>query len=175
MSDVALSIIARLRQAGAILDCWDGERVRFSAPAPLPAALLAEARQHREVIAVALTADAMPTGPEAATEAVAAWIERAAGEALDGYVATPPPPEWPEAERERLQSLSRQITSGYLRAALRRPPSWSRVEKHRPTPGATCSCCGGARWWSRDECGWRCATCHPSSGAGANNLTEVRT
>ena len=56
MSAAALSIIARLQEAGATLECKDGGRVRFSAPVPLPAALLAEARKHREAIAAALTA-----------------------------------------------------------------------------------------------------------------------
>ena len=58
MTTTALSIIARLREAGATLECKDGGRVRFSAPAPLPTALLAEAREHRDAIAAALTANA---------------------------------------------------------------------------------------------------------------------
>ena len=45
MSAAALSIIARLQAAGATLECKDGGRVRFSAPVPLPATLLAEARE----------------------------------------------------------------------------------------------------------------------------------
>jgi hypothetical protein len=51
VSAAATAIIARLREAGATLECRDGGRVRFFAPAPLPAALLAEARKHREAIA----------------------------------------------------------------------------------------------------------------------------
>ena len=80
MSAVALSIIARLREAGAMLECKDGRRVRFSAPTPLPAALLAEAREHREAIAAALTADAH--GPPSAGADTNEWgftpAERAA-------------------------------------------------------------------------------------------------
>jgi hypothetical protein len=61
---VAGSLIIRLRQAGATLACGDDGKVRFSAPAPLPAALLAEARKYRDDIAAALTGDAPePRGP----------------------------------------------------------------------------------------------------------------
>ena len=161
MTAAALSIIARLQEAGATLECKDGGRVRFSAPAPLPAALLAEARKHREAIAAALTVAAMQAGPDGAAESIAALAERAATEALDGYEAPPPIPDWPDDKRERLQSLNRQTADGYRHAALRRPPSWWHAELHRPTPGARCSCCDGVRWWSRDERGWCCATCHP--------------
>jgi hypothetical protein len=56
----ARSLIAQLRQAGAILTCGDNGKVRFSAPKPLPATLLAEARNHRKAIAATLAADAMP-------------------------------------------------------------------------------------------------------------------
>lgn len=62
----ALSLIGRLRQAGATLMCSPDGRVRFVAPAPLPPDLLAEARQHRDDIALALTGPvdlgALPTG-----------------------------------------------------------------------------------------------------------------
>ena len=60
MSAGALSIIARLQEAGATLECKDGGRVRFSAPVPLPATLLAEAREHREAIAAALATNTAP-------------------------------------------------------------------------------------------------------------------
>jgi hypothetical protein len=53
----ARSLIAQLRQAGATLTCGDDGKVRFCAPVPLPVTLLAEARKHREAIAVALIAD----------------------------------------------------------------------------------------------------------------------
>ena len=63
MTVVARSIIERLLEAGATLECMDGGRVRFSAPAPLPITLLAEAREHREAIAAALGLGELPTGP----------------------------------------------------------------------------------------------------------------
>lgn len=175
MTAVALSIIARLREAGATLECSDGGRVRFSAPSPLPAALLAEARQHRETIAAALAAAASPPRPDATPEAIAAWAERAAAHALDDYEVPEPLPDWSEAESERLQSLMRKVADGYLRAGLRRPSSWWRAEAHRPTPGATCTCCGGARWWSCDERGWCCAACHPPDGLTDTEIMQVGT
>jgi hypothetical protein len=61
-----MSLVARLRQAGATLTCSPDGRVRFSAPAPIDASLLAEARHHREAIARALAAPAdlgeLPSG-----------------------------------------------------------------------------------------------------------------
>lgn len=174
MTAASLSIITRLREAGATLTRSDDGRVRFSSPTSIPADLLAEARQHREGIAAALAAAALPPRPDATPETIAAWAERAAAYALDGYEAPEPPPDWSEAESERLQSLMRKMADGYLRAALRRPPSWWCAEAHRPTPGATCTFCGGARWWSRDRCGWYCATCHPSDGLTDTEFEEVR-
>jgi hypothetical protein len=47
--------LARLREAGAQVFCVPDGRVRFEAAAPLPAALLAEARRHRDEIARLLT------------------------------------------------------------------------------------------------------------------------
>ena len=67
MTAEALSLIGRLRRAGATLTCFPDGRVRFGAPAPLPADLLAEARQHRDAIAHALAGGAdpgeLPAGP----------------------------------------------------------------------------------------------------------------
>jgi hypothetical protein len=57
---VAGSLIARLRQAGATLTCLPDGRVRFAAPAPLSAVLLAEAREHRDAIAVELATENPP-------------------------------------------------------------------------------------------------------------------
>jgi hypothetical protein len=210
VSAAALSIIARLRDAGATLECNDGGRVRFSAPAPLPAALLAEARHHRDAIANVLNAesagcvsswgltkserkeglarlnsigqlqDAPPSGNPYAD--VVAWVEQRAAGALGGYEHphVTPEPEWPlqgTIERHRLDTFNRQVTDGYGRAAARRPPSWWRAEIHRPTPGATCSCCEGHRWWSElaDRRGWRCWTCHPPGHLPADAIAEVRT
>jgi hypothetical protein len=63
----ALSLIGRLRRAGATLECSPDGRVRFAAPAPLPADLLAEAGQHRDAIARALAGSTdlgeLPAGP----------------------------------------------------------------------------------------------------------------
>ena len=97
--------------------------------------------------------DARPVpGPNATHVEVAAWIERRAAEALDGY-------EPPTFELDWL--AQDEITEAYLRASLQRPPSWWWAEAHRPTPGAVCACCGGQRWWSRDQLGWCCSVCHP--------------
>jgi hypothetical protein len=54
MTAAVRSLLARFRQAGATLTCSSDGRVHFAAPAPLPAALLAEARQQRDAIARAL-------------------------------------------------------------------------------------------------------------------------
>jgi hypothetical protein len=51
MTAAAGSLIARLRHAGATLTCSRDGRVHFAAPAPVPADLLAQARQHRDAIA----------------------------------------------------------------------------------------------------------------------------
>jgi hypothetical protein len=117
----------------------------------------------------------VPAANRSAPDTLAASIERIAAEALDGYEAPEPAPSWPPAERERLQSVNRAIADGYLRAALERPPSWWRAEEHRPPPGATCSCCHGQRWWSRDEHGWYCWTCHPPDHLAAGAVTDIRT
>jgi hypothetical protein len=111
---------------------------------------------HRAEVGTAV----MPTSQVAG---VVAWCERRAAEALDGYE----PPE----------EFNRQIVDGYLGAALRRPPSWWRAEGHRPTPGASCSCCTGQRWWSKleDQRGWCCCTCHPPDHLAPDAVTEVRT
>jgi hypothetical protein len=78
VTTAALSIIARLQEAGATLECKDGGRVRFSAPAPLTAALLAEAREHREAIAAALTANTVPAANHTAPDTRAALVEHVA-------------------------------------------------------------------------------------------------
>jgi hypothetical protein len=97
--------------------------------------------------------DARPVpGPNATHVEVAAWIERRAAEALNGY-------EPPTFELDWL--AQDEITTAYLRASLQRQPSWWWAEAHRPTPGAICACCGGQRWWSRDQLGWCCSVCHP--------------
>jgi hypothetical protein len=176
----AVSLVARLRQAGATLTHFSDGRVRFAAPAPLSADLLAEARSQRDAIAAALAAEsAAPassrafseaereqglvgvgnvgerlaaTSPDAACAFVAARIEKRIAEALDGYEPPTLELEWPAQD---------EITAAYPRASLQRPPSWWRAEAHRPTPGAICACCGGQRWWSRDQLGWCCSVCHP--------------
>ena len=215
MNALALAIIARLREAGATLECSDGGRVRFSAPTPIPAALLAEARQHREAIAAALASNA-PEAPEppeadawgftpderhaalvrlrgthvpvdgladgvrtaaaaAGAQGALAWELRTSA-ALDGFDVPEPVPDWPEQERERLQSLNRKIANGYRRAALQRPPSWADPAA-LPSPGCFCSCCKGRRWWCEREApkGWRCWGCHPPDHLAEDAVTEVRT
>ena len=61
MTIAAGSLIARLRHAGATLTCSPDGRVRFAASAPIPAALLAEAREHRDAIAAELATDGPST------------------------------------------------------------------------------------------------------------------
>ena len=60
-----------------------------------------------------------------------------------------------------------RVTAGYLRAALQRPPSWTRPEAHRPTPGSRCTACRGTRWWSADQRTWQCVGCHPPDASAA--------
>ena len=105
MSTAALSIIARLREAGATLECKDGGRVRFSAPAPLPAALLAEAREHREAIAAALNADAHK--PPGAGGVVISW----------GLTAEERTAALARLRPQRGQAIAAVVTSDALRAA----------------------------------------------------------
>lgn len=187
------ALLARAHAAGAVLSVANG-RVVVDGASRLPPSVLVDLRAHKAEVLAALTAqandpahlppraaaatrtaDALPSEPAAAKASVTAWAERAAADALDGYEAPEPTSDWPEPERARLESLNRQIAEGYRGAALIRPPSWWRAEAHRPTPGATCSCCRGARWWSRDGCGWCCATCHPHDGTPECEVIEVRT
>ena len=130
MSAVALSVIARLREAGAMLECKDGRRVRFSARTPLPAALLAEAREHREAIAAALTADAH--GPPSAGADTNEWgftlAERAAVLARPRFQQSQASPaaHAPDALPAALQvSLSRHFATGSRAclAGIRQGPS----------------------------------------------------
>lgn len=56
----------------------------------------------------------------------------------------------------------RAIVAGLLAAALLRPSSWSDPAAI-PSPGVSCSACGGRRFWPRaaPSRGWCCAACHP--------------
>jgi len=63
--------------------------------------------------------------------------------------------------------------TGYPRATLQRPVSWTDQAAH-PEQGCFCSCCKGRRWWS-DGRGWRCWACHPPDHLPKNAVTEVRT
>ena len=92
-------------------------------------------------------------GPRATHVEVAECIEEPAAEALNEY-------EPPTFELDWL--AQDEVTAAYFRASLQRPPSWWQAEAHRPIPGAFCACCGGQRWWSRDQLGWCCSVCHPS-------------
>ena len=105
MTTAALSIIARLREAGATLECKDGGRVRFSASAPHPGALLAEARERREAIAAALTANAHE--PPAAGDVVSSW----------GLTAEERRAALARLRPERSQAIAAVATSGALLAA----------------------------------------------------------
>lgn len=175
MNAVALAIIGRLREAGATLTYGDDDKVRFSAPTPIPAALLAEARSHRDAIAAALTTDIL-LAPDAGPEAIATWAERVAANALDGCETSEPVPDWPTGEADRLDALNRKIANGYLRAALQRPPSWADPAA-LPSHGCRCSCCKGQRWWCEREApkGWRCWACYPPSHLPSYAVAEVRT
>jgi hypothetical protein len=162
----ALSLIARLREAGATLEYLEGRGVRFEAVKTLPAALLAEARQHRDEISRELSAKASAA---AASTASGSGIASAQGIDVDGLVHDPDPlVDQPTSHDERTQLLRSEIANWHPRWALTPPPSWWHEEVHRPAPGAVCSCCGGVRWWSRDGKGWCCQACHPKIGlAGA--------
>ena len=142
MTAPALSLMAELREAGAVLTCSADRRVRFAASVPLPADLLARARAHRDAIADAILAE-----------------DAAARD------TTPDPPPLSEAgtpARVRGDAEHAQMVRGLLNAACQRPPSWS-DSAATPSPGCWCSCCKGYRWWCEREApkGWRCGTCHP--------------
>jgi hypothetical protein len=100
--------------------------------------LLAEAREHREAIAAALSTKTAPASHAA--------------------------PDNPTA------------LSGYLRAALQRPPSWADPAA-LPQCGCFCSCCKDQRWWREREAtkGWRCSVCHPHDHLPADAVIEVTT
>jgi hypothetical protein len=68
------------------------------------------------------------------------------------------------AERAQLAVKHGAMLAGLVAASLKRPPSWWHPEPHNPTQGATCTCCAGRAWWTRDRLGWCCATCHPTQG-----------
>jgi hypothetical protein len=125
--------------------------------------------------AVALTADGVPLHHDTMPDAIVAWAEGAAAEALDGYQAPAPLADRPDSEHEHLHLGNQETADGYRRAALCRPPSWWRAEAHIPTPGVKCTCCDGRRWWTRDELGWCCATCHPPSHLPADATRTVHT
>ena len=109
--------------------------------------------------------------PEQQADGAAEWLAigadlpasaRAAG-AVFGCEPPQPEPKCPilsTVEPDRSMHATARLTDGYHQAVLRRPSSWWRAEMHQPTKGATCSCCSGQRWWSRDGQGWNCHTCH---------------
>jgi hypothetical protein len=61
------------------------------------------------------------------------------------------------------------------RAVLRHLPSWWRADEHQPAADASCSCCFGVHWWTRDGRGWCCWTCHPPDHLPATAVMEVTT
>lgn len=77
---------------------------------------------------------------------------------------------FPGASIERVCSADADLSD-----ASQQPPSWWRAKAHHPTSGATCACCDGQRWWSTDERGWRCWTCHPPDHLPANAIKKVKT
>jgi hypothetical protein len=159
---LALSLIARLRKAGAKLEYVEGCRVRFSAVEAIPATLLAEARQHREAISQELAAEAQAVSVSTASESGTTCAQGVDADALAHDAA--PLVDRPVRYDKRLKLLHSEVADWHPRLALLPPPSWWHVDAHTPCPGATCSCCGGVRWWSRDGKGWCCQTCHPKIG-----------
>ena len=155
--------------------------LRIEVHEAIAAALTADAPEPPEsdAVAAALTADALPTRPNMTPQITAAWIERAAAEALDGYQAPEPTPSLPEPgtpERVRFDTRQAAMVSGLLNVARQRPPSWSDPAA-LPSRGCFCSCCKGQRWWCERDApkGWRCWTCHPPAHLAPEAVTEVRT
>jgi hypothetical protein len=92
---------------------------------------------------------------------------------LDVRPPEPPPlPPIGTPERDRRDREQAVMVSGLMAVAVIRPPSWWHAAPHLPMPAATCSCCRGRRWWTRDRRGWCCVVCHPAPAAG---FTEVMT
>ena len=156
MIALALSLIAELREAGAVLTCSTDGRVRFSAPLPLPRDLLARARLHRNAIAEAMLAE-----DTAATD------------------TTPDPPPLPEpgsAARARWDAEQARMVRGLLETARQRPPFWT-DSTAIPSPGCWCSCCHGSRWWTEiaRPTGWCCGVCHPPRHLRADAVRWVAT
>jgi hypothetical protein len=164
----AAAILDRLAQLGVAARA-DGDALRLRPASMVPTDLLAEVRALKPTLLALLAANdptpaPVPTGPAA----VAAWAERAAARALDGYEpgAEADAPGWRADTAEEL--------AGRRRAALVRPPSWTLREAHHPPPASTCSCCHGTAWWSRDRLGWCCRTCHPPPpGADRHRVPDL--
>ena len=77
--------------------------------------------------------------------------------------------------RSRPPPTPAESADDFLRAALKRPPSWWQLEEHRPPAGARCSCCHLSHWWTRDRQAWCCFACHPPLGIASVDIEEVRT
>jgi hypothetical protein len=186
-----VELLARLDALGVSVQ-GDGGVLRFRPASAIPSDLLLDLRVHKvELLALlaanhpaAVTCDS--AGGEAPTNCcrkpppsdgpdpepcAKAWAENSAADAPEAPELVP---DWPGREHERWLLVHRQWLDSYRRAALRQAPSWwRRAEAHRPTPGATCSCCGGQRWWSEDQRGWRCWTCHPPSRLPTHVISEI--
>ena len=122
MTALARSLIAELRQAGAVLTCSADRRVRFTAPVPLPPDLLSQARAHRGAIADALRIE--DTAPS------------------DTPPDPPPLPEPGTSERARWYAEQARMVRGLLDAAQQRPAFWSDGAAI-PTLGCWCNRCEG--------------------------------
>src|SRR5690242_7688968 len=85
---------------------------------------------------------------EVSTVSAVSWVVQVSDEAKRTATAKEQACETPELiagcaahERDPKQALNQGDIDAYKHAALRRPPSWWSAEMHRPTQGATCSCC----------------------------------
>lgn len=135
----------------------DEDRVRFTAPKDPPADLLADLRQNRDAVRLALAARASPHA-----EAREAWgmtegertaaLARLEAPAAVPAPATPPPPPVPLRTPPRPATPWWQMPYGAERGAA--------FAAARRQPGA-CPMCAGRRWWceaGEPDTARRCAT-----------------
>lgn len=116
-------------------------------------------------------------GPVASLAGLVSAVSAVSSQGTSWIETTAVAPMRPPADRLRAAAgeLTRLIVDAHRGAALRCPPSWWRPAAHRPTPGTNCGCCSGRRWWSKDQRGWCCWTCHPPVHLSADAIQEVRT
>jgi hypothetical protein len=169
----AAALMARAEAVGMRLRL-DGDRVRFTAPKDPPADLLADLRENREAVRLALAARAAPPAKAADAWGLTEGERAAALARLETPAMGPAPAPW-------------TATPMPLRTPPRPAEHWSRMPygsergrafaQARRQPGA-CPTCAGRRWWcevGEPDAGRRCNTCHPPDHLKPEDLETITT